>query len=192
LSVGIGLIAAGASFGAQTAPRQLPASPQQNQAAPAPDQRTDRTADRPGGRFANRIERRLDFLHYELRITPAQQRLWDSFAGVVRSEAGQVRDRLARGSGGPGPDGSRADNDRREPPSVVERLEQRQQRLANQTTRVDRLLGALRPLYTALDANQKRTADRLMFQQDFNRFRHGPGRFAMNGRFNRGFERDYR
>ena len=192
LSVGAGLIVAGNTFAAQTTvPRQQPPAQQQGQAAPAPD----RQGDRPNGRFANRVERRLDFLHYEIRITDAQQRLWDNFAAAVRDEAQQVRDRVVQGAGPGrerGPDGRRTDNDRRGPPSVVERLEQRQQRLANQTARVDRLLSTLRPLYAALDANQKRTADRLLFQEDFNRFGRGSGRFAMNGRFGRGFERDYR
>ena len=52
-------------------------------------------------------------------------------------------------------------------------------------------------LGSATDITERKRAekdlrDRLMFQQDFNRFGRGPGRFAMNGRFNRGFERDYR
>src|SRR5262245_45144694 len=70
---------------AQTAPQQLPANPQANR---APPDRTDpRGFDRRANRLEDRLERRLDFLHTELRINPTQEQLWTAFADAVRREA---------------------------------------------------------------------------------------------------------
>src|SRR5437868_5920843 len=67
----------------------------------------DRHDDSQYNRREDRLERRLDYLRSELRITPAQQRLWDDFANVVRqtAERGPVRapgfDRDRNGDRGP-------------------------------------------------------------------------------------------
>jgi LTXXQ motif family protein len=168
---------------AQPGPRQLPGPTSPNAAPnrPAPPDRADpRGFDRRGDQLA----RRLDFLHAELRITQAQQRLWDDFANAVRQETDQARMRGFR----PRDDFRGRDDDRRAAaPSVVQRLERRQQALSDRTERVDHLLGALRPLYAALNDDQKRRADELMFARDQDRF--GRGRFTMRDRFNRGFDR---
>src|SRR5215470_11116114 len=69
--------------GAQPAPRQLPG----NSAAPAPNRPPphDRAGDPRGyDRRGDALQRRLDFLHSELRITQAQQQLWDDFANAAR------------------------------------------------------------------------------------------------------------
>jgi len=205
----LGIVAASAvaiaplTVGAQTAPRQLPANPAPNARPPAPAPRPDQQFDRgntrdPRGfdRRGNRLERRLDFLRTELRITAAQQRLWDDFATVVRAEAEQA----------PGPDVDRRDDrgrdfDRRDdvrgrndagrftPPSVVERLERRQQNLAQRAASTDHVLTALRPLYAAFSEDQRRAADELMFRPDQGRF--GRNRFTMGERFNRPFDRPF-
>jgi hypothetical protein len=153
---------------AQTPPRQLPADP--NRATPAPFDRGDpRGFDRRANRFEDRLERRLEFLHSELRVTPAQEQLWTAFADAVRSEAQAGRDRFAdrREAFRRGPDGQR--------PGIVERLERRQQGLEEETAYYDRLLSALRPLYAALNEEQRRSADENLFS---------PGR---EDRFRRGF-----
>jgi hypothetical protein len=168
-------VAIGASSlsSAQPAPRPLPGSPSYNQdRGAAPDRHDDRQDSRRG----DRLERRLEYLHSELRITPAQERLWNDFADVVRdsAERGPVR--------GPGFDRNRDAyrgqnrDDRRDPPSVLDRLERRHEILALQSERLDRLVIALRPLYAALSPDQKRTADRELFQpRDFG---YGRGRFT--------------
>src|SRR5258705_3436809 len=71
---------------AQPAPRSLPASP-----APSQDRGVQDQADRGGqyGRRDDRLERRLDFLHSQLRITAAQERLWGDFANVVKATSEQ-------------------------------------------------------------------------------------------------------
>lgn len=162
----------------QTPPQQLPANP--NGVAPAPYDRGDpRGFDRRANRFEDRLERRLDFLHSELNITPAQEQLWTTFADAVRSEAQAGRDQFRerrddfRG---------RADGQR---PGIVERLERRQQGLDEQSAYYDRLLSALRPLYAALSEDQRRSADENLFSPGReDRGRRGYGRFGFNREFN--------
>jgi hypothetical protein len=144
---------------AQTGPRVLPSSPEYQDRAPDQDRQPERNfgpANR-GDRFASpeeRLERRLAFLHTQLRITPAQERGWQALAAVLRDEA---RDR-ARENRFEGRDRFGG------PPSVVDRLEGRQHMLADRSADLDRVLRAVRPLYASFSAEQKRTADRLMFQ----------------------------
>src|SRR5262245_46373741 len=106
-----------AQGGAQKAPRQLPGTTAPN-TAPAPYVAPDRPGDPRGyDRRGDRLERRLDFLHSELRITQTQQRLWDDFATAVKQEADQARMRNFR----PRDEfRGRGDNGRGAPPSVVE------------------------------------------------------------------------
>jgi hypothetical protein len=168
---------------AQTPPQQLPANP--NRAAPPPNDRGDPTGlDRRANRFEDRLERRLTFLHSELGITPQQEQVWATFADAVRREAQAGRDQFfdRRDEFRGGPDG-RPDA-RNQPPSIVERLERRQQGLEDRGAYYDRLLSALRPLYAALSDDQKRTADENLFS---------PGREDRGPRGWRryGFDRDY-
>lgn len=173
------------AVGAPAPPRQSPGNPPAQN--PPPTAGRDQQYDRGDfNRRDDRLERRLDFLHGELRITTAQQRLWDDFTAAVRAEDERARSR----------DFDRRDdvrdrnnNARSAPPSVVERLERRQQNLADRGARVDRLLIALRPLYAALSEDQRRAADELMFRQD--QSRQARWGFAMRGRFQRPFDRSY-
>ena len=180
-------IAAAATIGlapvissAQTPPQQLPADP--NRAAPPPNDRGDpRGFDRRANRFEDRLERRLNFLRSELRITPQQEQVWATFADAVRREAQGGRDQFfdRRDEFRGGPDGRNAP-----PPSIVERLERRQQGLEERGAYYDRLLSALRPLYAALSDDQKRAADENLFSAG--REDRGPRGWR---RF--GFDRDY-
>lgn len=198
LCVALTMAVGAASFGAQTEPRDLPANPPQTEAtaqngaqAPQQDRLLDRRDGAQAGRLGDRLDRRLDFLHQRLRISAAQERVWDDFASAVRGEAQTVRDRFEDRR-------DRVRDGRRGRPTVVERLERRQQTLANRSARVDHLLSALRPLYAALNANQKQTADRLFFRPEaergrfFNRRVPGSdGRFDRFGRSDRRFDRNY-
>jgi hypothetical protein len=168
---------------AQTPPQQLPADP--NRATPAPNDRADpRGFDRRANRFEDRLERRLNFLHSELRITPQQEQAWATFADAVRREAqtgrDQFFDRRDEFRGGLGRNAP--------PPSIVERLEQRLQGLEERGAYYDRLLSALRPLYAALSDDQKRAADENLFNPG--RDDRGPRGWRRYG-FNRDFDRDY-
>jgi hypothetical protein len=172
-------------------PQQLPANP--NRAAPPPADRGDpRGFDRRANRFEDRLERRLNFLHSELRITPAQEQTWAAFADAVRREAQAGRDQFRDRR-----DELRTERDRRsEPPSIVERLERRQQGLEDRGAYYDRLLSALRPLYAALNDEQKRTADENLFSPGPEDRGRGLRRYGFDRNFNRfgrggyrGFER---
>ena len=187
------------TVGAQPAPpRQLPANPPPPRATPdRPPPRADQQYDRgdPRGydRRDERVDRRLDFLRSELRITAAQQRLWDDFANAVREEADQVQARgfdrgPGPGRGGPPPDrrdDPRANDGRFAPPSVVERLQRRQQNLMARVERVDHVLATLRPLYASFNDEQRRIADEEMFRPNRGRF----DRFTMRDRFDRDRDR---
>ncbi len=97
-------IGASSMSSAQPTPRPLPGNPAYNQDRGGPPDRRD---DSQYNRREDRLERRLDYLRSELKITPAQQRLWDDFANVVRqtAERGPVRapgfDRDRNGDRGP-------------------------------------------------------------------------------------------
>jgi len=181
---------------AQPAPRPLPGNPPYNQDRGGPPDRRD---DSQYNRRDDRLERRLDYLHSELRITPAQQRLWDDFANVVRETAeregvrGPDFDRDRNGyRGQQGDRGQYRGRNDRDAPSVLDRLERRQEILSQQNDRLNRLVTALRPLYAALSPDQKRTADRELFQPRDGGF--GRGRFTQfDGRGGRPFyDREYR
>ena len=206
-------VAAAAQIGAAQTPRTLPADPQNQdrvlnrQQDPQFGSRDDRQyggqteqrgydsrdprATREGG-----LERRLAYLHSQLRITPAQESAWAAFTAVLRDEA-RDRDRIRSGAfndrdpfrGRPGPRDDRAGDARQAPPSVVERLEERRRIIAERGTDLDRILTALRPLYASFTADQRRTADRLMFQPGGER---GRGGYDDNSRDGRGSGRDGR
>jgi len=164
---------------AQTPPQQLPANPQPDRAGPQPER-----GDRRAARAEERLDRRLDFLHAELRITPAQEQAWRAFADAVKREDQPDRDRRDQVRGGPDRRGERA--------GIVERLERRQQGLDEQRAYYDRLLSTLRPLYAALNEDQRRAADENLFspgREDRGR-RGGPRRYGI-GDFGRGFSRPF-
>jgi protein CpxP len=171
MSVALVIVAAVQPSAAQT-PRTLPATPQNQDHAlnGQQDPQFDRGDQRATRSPEHRLERRLAYLHSELRITPAQETAWTAFTAALHDEArerdhdlggtfheaDQFRGRLDRRD-------DRA-SDARQGPSAVERLEQRQRMIAERSTDLDHVLTALRPLYASFTADQRRTADRLMFQ----------------------------
>ena len=179
IAMGLALTAGIQASSAQPGPRALPNLQNPPQDQYQFDRRDDRVLggqyDRRDERDARRpeqwLDRRLSTLHERLRITASQERLWIAFANVLHDEAQDGRDR-------------RAVNDRRDSPSLVERLEQRERRSADRTQRMDHILSALRPLYASFSEEQKRMADRLMFQAD------GRGRGGFGRGPGRGFDRD--
>lgn len=177
IAMGLALTAGIQASSAQDGPRALPGfqTPQQDQ------YRYDRRDDRvQGGQYGGRdtrdarspeerLDRRLAFLHERLRITASQERLWRAFANVLHDE---VQNRPGR-------------REYIRAPSVLDRLEERERRLAERGERTDHILRALRPLYASFSEEQKRTADSLMFQAD------GRGRGGFDrGQGGFGFDRD--
>lgn len=194
-------LAAVTSSNAQNAPRGLPANPPDTQAEQpyaAPDGQDYRPyAPRPRDgrveqRFGDRLERRLAFLHQRLGIRTNQERVWNAVVAEVREEARDMRDRFQdlrdrfrdrRGAG----------RDDREQ-GVLQRLERRRAMLENQSERLEHLLAVMQPLYDTLDQNQRRIADRLLFQAEgFGgrggfMDRRGPEPRADRGRFGNGYD----
>jgi hypothetical protein len=212
MSLAVAMVAAAQISVAQT-PRTLPANPQNQdrvlnrQQDPQFGSRDDRQY---GGQTDPRgydgrdpratpeagLERRLAYLHSQLRITPMQESAWAAFTAVLRDEA-RDRDRIRGGAfndresfrGRSDSRDDRAGDARQGPPSVVERLQERRRIIAERSTDLDRILTALRPLYASFTADQRRTADRLMFQP---RDERGRGGYDDNSRDPRGPSRDGR
>ena len=124
-----------------------------------------------------RLDRRLATLHTRLRITPAQERAWTSFAAVLQEEA---RDRLENR------ETFRDRGERNQDRSVIERLEDRQHRIADRSAGLERIIRAVQPLYASFTEEQKRIADRLMFRPDRGRRFADAGRGRGRGGFGRG------
>ena len=180
IATAIALVAGIEVSSAQTGPRPLP-NLQNQQEGPQYGrgddgqygERSDLRGERGNGGPQNMLDRRLGFLHTRLAITPAQERAWTAFAGVLKEQANdRMRDR------------GRDFDDRRGTKSVIDRLEDRAHRLMDRRAGLDRVMGALRPLYASFSEEQKRNADRLMFMpRDERRFAEARGR-------NRGGPRD--
>jgi hypothetical protein len=109
-----------------------------------------------GGPFGARgsenfAEGQLAFLKVELKITPQQMPLWDKYADSVRQSAKtmyeQHRSLFDR-------DWSRA--------SLPERLDGREQMIALRLETLKATDAALKPLYAALDKEQKEIADQFL------------------------------
>jgi hypothetical protein len=101
-----------------------------------------------------RIEGQLAFYRAELRITDAQQPQWNAFAETVRTAAGTLRQAVMQAMQQGDPTGG-----------AVPAPEQMEHRIALLTAQADAMRSvqvAARPLYAALSAEQKRTADALM------------------------------
>jgi hypothetical protein len=203
MSMAVAIVAA-AQIGAAQTPRTLPANPQSPALNRQQDPQFDRQYDQRDTRNPqDRLDRRLTYLHGQLRITPAQEGAWTNFTAALRDEA-RDRDRAQGGAfndrdafrGRPDSRDDRA-GDARQGPSVVERLEERRRMVADREADLDHVLTALRPLYASFTGEQRRVADRLMFQPreggraglDDSRDRPDSGR---SGRFDDRDGRDYR
>jgi hypothetical protein len=136
------------------------AAQQAPQAAPA--QRQARSFVLP----SQRIETRLTEAKTALKITDAQNTLWENFAGVLRNQARSMDQRFrqrraqweaAKAQGGD----ARA---QRPQVSAIERLERRQQRLQESSARLNDVLTAAKPLYASLSPDQKQIADGMLAQ----------------------------
>lgn len=142
-----GLLAGAASpslvFGQTAAPNAAVQSPQ----------RTDRQRPLPG-QF---VEARLANLKTALKIAPAQETQWNALANVMREQAKDMDAKIQQRRA------ARQAQDQTPParPSAIERLEQRQQFLADAAARSNALLTAAKPLYASLSPEQKQTADEL-------------------------------
>jgi LTXXQ motif family protein len=100
--------------------------------------------------MAKHIEGRLAFLKTELKITDAQLSLWNAFAQTMRDDASTMQamphPMMGMNHGATLPD----------------KLAARETMLAARLEAVRKLKAAADPLYAALTADQKKTADEIM------------------------------
>ena len=100
--------------------------------------------------MAGHIEGRIAFLKTELKITDAQQPLWDAVADAMRANSKDMTGMPNRMSmmQSPGP--------------LPEKLAAREQAMSVQLEALRSLKTAVESLYAALSEDQKKTADQLM------------------------------
>jgi hypothetical protein len=103
--------------------------------------------------MANHIEGRLAYIKAELKITEPQESLWNAYAAAARDNANAMRAHcstmMSRHSGST--------------VSLPDRLDQHEQLMAAQLDAVRAMNKALKPLYAALNDDQKKTADQLFW-----------------------------
>jgi hypothetical protein len=104
------------------------------------------------GKMTGHVEGRLAFLKAELKITPEQETLWNDYAAAVRDTANALGTRCAAMYG---PGGDKA-------PSLLERLDAQEQFMAARLDGLRAVSKALRPLYVALNDEQKQLADQFI------------------------------
>jgi len=100
--------------------------------------------------MAGHVEGRIAFLKTELKITDAQQPLWNAVADAMRANAKELAEMphgmaMMDGSG-----------------TLPEKLAVREKAMAAHLGALRRLRSAIDPLYAALSIDQKKTADGLM------------------------------
>ncbi len=102
--------------------------------------------------MAGHIEGRLAYVKTELKITDAQESLWNSYAAAARDSANTMLARcttmMAQHSGSTA--------------SLPDRLDQNEQLMAAHLDALRVMNKTLKPLYVALDESQKKTADQLL------------------------------
>jgi LTXXQ motif family protein len=102
---------------------------------------------------SDHVEGRLAFAKTELQITPAQLPLWNAFAAAARMNAQQENALMSQMS-------SMIEG---AAPSLPQRLDAHEKRLAIHLKMLQRVKAALLPLYASFSNEQKRTADALAY-----------------------------
>ncbi len=157
-----GLILAGLAGGI-AAPSLVAAQTAAPDAAAQAPQRPERHHARP----SERIDARLAYLKTALKITPAQEKQWAALAAVLRRQAQDMDAKMQQRR-----DARQSSDQAQTEPSAIERLEQRQQFLADAAKRTGAVVAAAKPLYASFSPEQKQTADELLAHSGHH-FRHG-------------------
>ncbi len=98
------------------------------------------------------IEGRLDEMKAQLKITSTQEAQWNGYADVLRRHAREMNERIQKRK----VDGSNRSR------TAIDRLEGRQQFLANASVRANDVLAAVKPLYESFNDEQKKVADQVL------------------------------
>jgi predicted lipid-binding transport protein (Tim44 family) len=103
--------------------------------------------------MAGHIDGRLAYLKAELKITEAQEQLWNAYAAAARDNTNTMLARcttmMSRHSGST--------------VTLPDRLDQNEQLMAAHLDAMRAMNKALKPLYAALSDDQKKTADQLFW-----------------------------
>ena len=102
--------------------------------------------------MSNHIDGRLAYLKTELKITSAEESLWNTYADAARDNAQAMTDRCTAMMGQSGDT----------PLSLPERLDRHEVFLEGQLESIRAMNKALKPLYGALSDSQKKAADQLI------------------------------
>lgn len=104
-----------------------------------------------------RTDGALAFLRTELAIAPAQTKVWDAFAAVYRAEAA-ARPKMPMMGGGTMKPGMGPKAGKSYPDKIAHHLEM----MESHHTSAKKLADAAKPLYDALNAEQRKAADELL------------------------------
>ena len=104
------------------------------------------------GMMAGHVEGRLAFLKAELKITDAQLPLWNAVADAIRANAKSMGEMMSGGLMGSSQTTA----------TLPEKLALREKMMASHLEALRRLKAAVDPLYAALSAEQKKSADELV------------------------------
>ncbi len=107
--------------------------------------------------MSERVEGRIAFLKTELKITDAQLPLWNGFAQAMRDNAKAMQGAM---QGMPGMSGGMMGMS--QAATLPDKLAAREKMLSGRLDTVRKLKAAAEPLYAALSADQKKTADEIM------------------------------
>lgn len=102
--------------------------------------------------MAGRVEGRIAFLKAELKITEAQQKLWDTVAEALRARAKAMPQTQMPGGMGAGQAAA----------TLPQKLAARDKALSARLDALRKYQAALDPLYAALSDDQKKAADELL------------------------------
>jgi hypothetical protein len=103
--------------------------------------------------MAGHVEGRLAFLKTELKINDAQLPSWNAFAQAARENA-KAMEEMMQGGGGM--------MEKSQTATLPDKLAAREKMLSARLDVVRKLKAAAEPLYAALSADQKKTADEIM------------------------------
>jgi LTXXQ motif family protein len=110
--------------------------------------------------MAKHIDGRLAFLKTELKITPEQEKLWEDFATVAKDNATSMQERCAAKKAKW--KDAKEKGEGKERPPLPERLDARAELLEAKLEALRAKTNAVKPLYDALNDEQKKTADELI------------------------------
>ncbi|MGI3778012.1 MAG: hypothetical protein ACRYGC_12040 [Janthinobacterium lividum] len=109
------------------------------------------------------VAQRIDGLHRKLRITPAEQALWDQFADTMLRNALDSEGRFRARQAQPAQDAATG-------------LAERAQAAQARADMLQHLSASFRALYEAMPADQRLLADQVFRQAQRQEGRHGPSR----------------